>query len=231
MNVPELALHHQRLDQRAGHLRAQIARVEAELAGDPEAERLEREHTSAAAALRAVELRLRDRERDAAARRSRITARERELMSGRIRNPTELMKLSAEVEHLKGALSEEEEAEQVLMEEQEGRDAELARLGRDLAAARERSAAAAPGLRERLEGLRIELEGIEAERAATWELVPADWQEAYRRLQRRVADPVAEAAHGQCQACRVGVTSSGMQLLRRGALVHCENCDRLLVVV
>jgi predicted nucleic acid-binding Zn-ribbon protein len=178
-----------------------------------------------------VELRLREREREAAARRSRITARERELMSGRIRNPTDLMKLSEEVAHLKGALSEEEEAELVLMEEQEARDAELARLGRELAAARERSAAAAPGLRERLESLRAELEGIEAERAATWELIPADWQEAYRRLQRRVADPVAEAAHGQCQACRVGVTSSGMQLLRRGALVHCENCDRLLVVV
>jgi predicted nucleic acid-binding Zn-ribbon protein len=231
MNVPELALHHQRLDQRAGHLRTQIGRVEAELAADPEAERLEREQTSAAAALRAVELRLRERERDAASRRSRITARERELMSGRIRNPTELMKLSEEVEHLKGALSEEEEAELLLMEEQEGRDAEVARLGRELAAARERRAAAAPGLRERLEGLQAELEGIEAERAATWELIPADWQEAYRRLQRRVPDPVAEAAHGQCQACRVGVTSSGMQLLRRGALVHCENCDRLLVVV
>src|SRR2546423_126112 len=138
MNVPELALHHQRLDQRASHLRAQIGRVEAELATDPEAERLEREQSSAAAALRSVELRLREREREAAARRSRITARERELMSGRIRNPTELMKLSEEVEHLKGALSREEEAELVLMEEQEGRAAELARLDRALAAARER---------------------------------------------------------------------------------------------
>jgi predicted nucleic acid-binding Zn-ribbon protein len=56
-------------------------------------------------------------------------------------------------------------------------------------------------------------------------------QEVYRRLGRRLGDPVAEAASGQCQACRVGVTSSGMQGLRRAALVQCENCGRILVVV
>jgi predicted nucleic acid-binding Zn-ribbon protein len=37
-------------------------------------------------------------------------------------------------------------------------------------------------------------------------------------------------ADGQCQGCRVTVTSSGMQALRRGGLVYCENCGRILVI-
>lgn len=230
MNVPELALHHQRLDQRAGHLRGQIERVRTALAGDPEVERLEREHAETDAAQRELALRLRDHDRQVEGRRARVRGRERELMSGRIRNPTELMKLSQEIEHLKATLSAEEDAELELMQQQEDLQVALSRLGQELSAARDRGAAAAPDLRARLERLEAELVEAERERDATWAALPADWQEVYRRLGRRLADPVAEVARGQCQACRVGVTSSGMQALRRAALLQCDNCGRILVV-
>src|SRR5215472_327707 len=154
MNVPELALHHMRLDQRAAALRGQIERLRALLASDPAAERRE------------GDLRIRERERDAEAQRTRLRGRERELMSGRIRNPTELTKLNEEVDHLKAALRVHEDGELELMERQETREADLVRLGRELAAARERTAAAAPGLRGRLEGLERELGEVEAERDA-----------------------------------------------------------------
>jgi predicted nucleic acid-binding Zn-ribbon protein len=230
MNVPELALHHQRLDQRAAGLRVQIERLRVLLAGDPEAERLEREVAEAERARRELDLRVRERERDAESQRSRLRGRERELMSGRIRNPTELMKLNEEVDHLKAAVREQEDVELELMERQEALEADLARLGRDLVAARERTAAAAPERRERVERLELELGEVEAERDATWERVPADWQVAYRRVRSRQADPVAEVVNGQCGACRVALTSSGMQAVRRAALVMCDNCGRILVV-
>lgn len=227
MNVPELALHHQRLDQRAVHLRAQIARLEAELASDPTAERLDQARAEAEAARRDVELRLRERERQAEDRRTRLRSRERELMSGRIRNPTELMKLTQEVERLKAVVGEHEDAELELMEEQDGLEAELVRLSGELEGARARTASAAPEQRARLERLEAELAQVEVERDATWQALPADWQLIYRRV--RAADPVAEVVRGQCQACRVAVTSSGMQVLRRGGLLQCDNCGRLLV--
>ena len=230
MNVPELALHHQRLDQRSNQLRSQIARLEAELAGDPVADRLDSDRATAEASRRDLELRLRQRERDAEGRRARLRARERDLMGGRIRNPTELMKLSQEVEHLKAALVEEEDAQLELMEELEGLERELGRLNSELTAARERTEAAAPDLRARLERQRGELSRVEAEREATWAEVPAEWQEAYRRVSRRQPDPVAEVVGGQCQACRVAVTSSGKQALRRAGLLLCDNCGRILVV-
>jgi len=219
-----------RLDQRAAGLRVQIERLRALLAEDPEAERLEREVAKADAERRETDLGVREREREAEAQRTRLRGRERELMSGRIRNPTELTKLNQEVDHLKAALRKHEDGELELMERQEALEADLVRLRRDLAAARERTAAAAPGLRDRLARLEQELAEAEAERDATWESVPADWQTAYRRVRSRQADPVAEVVHGQCGSCRVALTSSGMQAVRRAALVQCDNCGRILVV-
>lgn len=230
MNAPELTLRYQRLDQRAGQIRTQIARVEAALTDNLEPERLERERASAEAARRDVELRLREREREAEGRRMRLRARERELMSGRIRNPTELMKMQEEVQHLKVAVGKEEDAQLMLMEQQDSLEVDLSRLTRDLTAAREQAAAAAPELRHRLERLTAELVEVEADRDETWTQVPADWQLAYRRVQKRLPDPVAEVAGNQCQACHVAVTSSGMQALRRAGLLQCDNCGRILVV-
>jgi predicted nucleic acid-binding Zn-ribbon protein len=230
MNVPELTLHHQRLDLRATNLRAQIERVQGQLATDPESERLEAERATGEAFKRDVEARLRERERTVSERRERLRGRQRELMSGRIRNPTELMKLNEEVEHLKTAVGSEEDAQLELMEEQERADGDLVRVTAALSASRERTATAAPDLRTRLEGLEADLAQTEAEREATWAQIPPDWQEAYRRGRRRGPDPVAEVLHGQCQACRVAVTSSGMQQIRRGVLITCDNCNRILVV-
>lgn len=230
MNAPELALRHQRLDQRAAQIRVQIARIEAALTDNVELERLERERASAETARRDVEVRLRERERETEGRRTRMRARERELMSGRIRNPTELMKMQQEVQHLRVAVGKEEDAQLMLMEQQEILDVDLSRVTGELTAAREQAAAAVPELRQRLERLTAELAEVEADRDAIWAQVPADWQLAYRRVRGRLADPVAEVAGNQCQACHVAVTSSGMQILRRAGLLQCDNCGRILVV-
>lgn len=230
MNVPELALHHQRLAQRAAQSRSQIARVEALLGDDPEVRRLEQDLQDARDRRRSLELRLRESERQAEAGRQRMRARERELMSGRIRNPTDLMKLSHEVEGLKTSVGEVEDAELGLMEEAEEQDLALAALAGRLQATRETRDAARPDLERRRDEEISRLAEVEAQRDRTWDQLSPEWQAAYRRVQVRIPDPVAEAVNGQCQSCHVSVTSSGMQVLRRGGLVHCDNCGRLLVV-
>src|SRR2546427_10940982 len=230
MNVPEIALHHQRLVARAAQLRAQSGRRRAELSSDPEAEGLRGALEAANAARRGLEVRLRERDREVESRRVRLKARERDLMSGRIKNPTELMKLDEEVRHLRTTLSSEEDAELELMEEQERLEGEVARLGQALETATARVAQAEPKLRERIGREEAELAAAEAEAASTWEQLPADWQLAYRRVAARTADPVAEVVGNTCQACRVAVTSNGMQVLRRAGLVRCDNCGRILVV-
>ncbi|MBJ7600175.1 MAG: hypothetical protein DLM67_21845 [Candidatus Nephthysia bennettiae] len=228
MTVPELALQHQRLESRAAQLQAQIERVEAQLVRNAEVERLVEQVATGESAMRDLELRVLQRERDAEARRTKVRSRERELMSGRISNPGELVRLSSEVEHLKAALVEEEDAEMILLEEQERLDKETARARAELEQARARVAAAEPGLRDELERLRADLAEVVSEREAAWAGLPSDWQKAYGRV--RLPNPVAQVMHGQCQACHVSVTSNGMQVLRRGGLLPCDNCGRLLVV-
>jgi predicted nucleic acid-binding Zn-ribbon protein len=230
MNVPEIALHHQRLAARVAHLRAQIQRHLAELAGDPEAESLERALQAASTARQDLELRLRDRDREVESQRARLRSRERELMSGRIKNPTELMKMDEEVRHLRASLSSEEDAELELMEEQERLEREVEGLGRALEEARSRAAVAVPALRERIAREEAELASAESEASSSWQQLPPDWQSAYERVAARIANPVAEVVGNQCQACRVAVTSNGMQVLRRAGLIRCDNCGRILVV-
>ncbi len=172
--------------------------------------------------------RLRDREREVEGHRAQMKSREKQLMSGRINNPSELIALSQEVDHMKSAVAQEEDAEFVLMEEAESQDAELARLAAALKSAEAASEAAAPDLRTRQGQARQELTEVEAERAETWEAIPPNFRAAYGRS--RLADPVAEVVGNQCQGCRVALTSSGMQQLRRHDLVTCEHCGRILVM-
>jgi predicted nucleic acid-binding Zn-ribbon protein len=230
MNVPDLALHHQRLEQRAVQLDSDVRRLSGQLASNPEVERRARELEEAQQRRQELELRLRERDRDTEQQRSRVASRERELMSGRIGNPTELMKLSDEVDHLKETLSASEDEELELLEDAERQDGELASLQGALDEARAAVQSRTPDLEARLAEQRAALEATQAELASTWEQLPEEWRVAYQRVKAQRNDPVAEVVDGQCQGCRVAVTSSGMQTLRRAGLVRCDNCGRILVV-
>jgi len=225
----ELLLHHVRLSERARVQADDIRRLESRLEHDTEVERLTAELEQARAADQEVELRLRSFDRDREEHQQRLRARERELMSGRIRNPTELMQMSEEVQHMKDRLASEEEAELALMEQAEERQGEIRRLQRELEAAGQRWEAARPGWQAQLDQARAELAELEAERDQAWARIPPELQRAAGRV--RAQPPAAEVVGRQCGACRVEVTSSQMQALRRGEdIVPCENCGRLLVV-
>ena len=150
-------------------------------------------------------------------------------MSGRIRNPTELMQLSDEVQHLKASFADEEEAELRLMEEGELAEQAVVEASEHLQDARSRSAADEPALRRDLEAWQAELESVKADSGAIWAQLTPGAQKAYLRV--RIHPPVAEVDRNQCLACRVTVTSAGMQALRKGEdIVHCDNCGRILVI-
>jgi len=228
----ELLLHHQRQEERVRHLESELSDIDLRLSSNPEVERLALEAAGANERLQEANLRLREMDRVVAGHRERTRAREAELMSGRIRNPTELMQLSQEVEHSKAQMRDEEDRELDLMGAVEEAEAEVARLTTELEAAREAFSGSQPALKERLDTARIELADAERERDEAWAQVPPDYQAAYLRLKPRIPNPVAEVAGAQCGACRVALTASELQQVRRGdQLLHCQNCNRLLVSV
>jgi hypothetical protein len=218
-----------RLVEKERELRDQIEQTESLLASDPSVAHAEQALAEAKAGQQAIQLRLRELDREREAHRTRLRSREKELMSGRIRNPTELMQMSQEVEHMKASFAVEEDAELRLMEEGELADQAVVEASERLQEARTRSAGDEPALRRDLDAWQSELASVKADSEAAWAQVPPAAQRAYLRV--RAHPPVAEVDRNQCQACHVAVTSSGMQVLRKGDdIVNCDNCGRILVM-
>jgi len=229
MKPAQLLLAYMRLVERERELRDQIETVESLLASDPNVARAEEALAAARAAQQAIQLRLRESDRDREAHRTRLRSREKELMSGRIRNPTELMQMNQEVQHMKASFADEEDAQLRLMEEGELAEQAVVEASEHLQEARTRSASDEPALRRDLESWQAELASVKTDSDAAWAQVEPTAQRAYLRV--RAHPPVAEVDRNQCQECHVTVTSSGMQLLRKGdAIVQCENCGRILVM-
>jgi predicted nucleic acid-binding Zn-ribbon protein len=228
MSPGALLLLHSRSDAHARAAAAEVARLESALAGDAQIEEAQRGLASVQEAQKDAARRLRESEREVEDHRARMHQRDRELMSGRIRNPTELSKLSDEVDHMRTRIATEEDAELALMEELEARDSEVRQAEEALRKLREARESAAPELRRQLEAARTSLATFEAERDAAWAEVPPDYQAAARRI--RVQPPVAEVVGNQCGECHVAITSGGLQRLRRGELLTCDNCGRILVL-
>jgi hypothetical protein len=228
VNSAQLLLRYQALVDRERALRESIEQTETRLQADPAVVESEETLAEAKAQREAVAIQLRDSDREREGHRANLHKRERELMSGRIRNPTELMQMSEEVAHMKARFAAEEEAELALMEAAESADAQLRSAQEQLEAARKESAAEEPSLREQLEEWRSELAEVEGEKNTVWEQVPPRDQSTFQRV--RVRPVIATVKGSQCSACHVTVTSSGMQALRKGdTLVQCEHCGRILV--
>jgi predicted nucleic acid-binding Zn-ribbon protein len=230
MNPAQLLLTHQGLVERERALRSAIARLESRLESDPEVVSLDDALQEARAAQDAVAARLRDSDHTREDHRTKLRTREKELMSGRIRSPSELMQLSDEVAHMKARFAEEEDAELHLMEDAEVADEAVRTATANLAEGRKVSLAEEPELKEELATAQADLAEVEAERDQVWAEVSPAAQAAYTRV--RAQPPVARVVNNQCTGCRVTVTSSGIQVLRKGLddLVQCEHCSRILVL-
>src|SRR5260370_308876 len=111
----QLLLQHQRLADRERVMRESIERIESVLASDPEVVQLEEKVEAARDTQTAVAARLHESDRAREDHRSRLRSREKELISGRIRNPTELMQMSEEVERMRPRRVEEEDGARLLM--------------------------------------------------------------------------------------------------------------------
>ncbi len=228
MTSAQLLLRYQELVDRERELRESIAGSESRLESDPAVVEREEALSAAQATLDEVAVQVGDSDRARENHRTRLRTREKELMSGRIRNPTELMQMSEEVAHMKARFAAEEEAELRLMEDADAAEAAVQSAKAGLEEARKTSAAEEPALREELDEWRAELGEVERDRDAIWAQVPSRDQAAYSRI--RVRPAVARVVNNQCSACHVTVTSSGMQMLRKGdVLVQCDHCGRILV--
>ena len=157
MNPGQLLLRYHAQVERERALREVIERLESRLQSDPEVVALEEALEASRSIQETAAARLRESDHAREDHRSKLRSREKELMSGRIRNPTELMQMSDEVAHMKARFAEEEDAELQIMEDAEAADEAVRAGNATLQEARSRSAAEEPALKEELEAARAEL--------------------------------------------------------------------------
>ncbi|MCS7219918.1 MAG: C4-type zinc ribbon domain-containing protein [Anaerolineae bacterium] len=160
----------------------------------------------------------------------RIAELERDLLSGRVRNPKELGGMQANVESLHHRRRELEDRlleAMVHVEEHTLRHHEAVTLYQR-AETRWREDQAR--LNEEQSALQREISRLHAEREALIHRLAPDALSEYQRLrQRRNGYAVSEVRHGACRICGVTLPTSLVQAVRqREELIYCSSCGRIL---
>lgn len=83
-------------------------------------------------------------------------------------------------------------------------------------------------LNDQLARIDAELARREAERPAVLAEVPAEWTTQYATMHAAVADPVVPTYDGSCSACFSPIPSQWAGRIKRGAILRCKGCFRLL---
>ncbi|QQR53335.1 hypothetical protein IPH25_00510 [bacterium] len=67
------------------------------------------------------------------------------------------------------------------------------------------------------------------EQRPTYEVnIPQEWLNKYATMQSKVENPIVTVENGQCASCFYQLTGTDVQAIKKGALVQCKNCFRLL---
>lgn len=78
------------------------------------------------------------------------------------------------------------------------------------------------GLRQEIESIRQKMSGIE-------EGIPEDMRRQFHRIfQQRQGVAVARVVNESCSGCRVRLRPSAAQQVRRGEVISCEGCGRII---
>lgn len=80
----------------------------------------------------------------------------------------------------------------------------------------------------KIESLRQEYSTHMHQRANMEKNVPQEWLDKYFLMRERVVDPVVPVIQGNCSSCFYAVPSQDVGIIRRGKLVQCKDCYRLL---
>lgn len=157
--------------------------------------------------------------------------RDKKQLLDRISNYKEYQSVKAEVESAQQAqLGQEqavleawndlETAQKVVKNRQEEHDKKVASLKK---AIREN--------RQKIELLQSSLTSYEQKRPKKEKIVPKEWLEKYTIMKARVSNPVVSITQGACSACFYALTNQGVICAKKGRLLQCKGCYRLLYLL
>jgi uncharacterized protein len=228
--VQDLDLAIDQLRHRRTHLpeRAELKQVEAQRAA------LATEHAGAVAARDEVATRQAGFERDIAASEGRIAEIDKRMYSGEVSASKDLQAMATEIEHLTARVSKLEDSALEAMDEREPLDAAVADLEARDAALVELGERLRTAIGEAEAAIDAELATEVGQRTDVAAVVPEDLLVEYERLRTRLGGiGAARLEHGTCMGCRMKLPATEIDRIKHqppDALVHCDQCGRILVV-
>jgi len=211
--------------------RAEVAAIEAQLV------ELEGKATDVGAQLHAIDRRQKAAEDEVASLDAKITELDKKLYGGTVSAIKELQALQADIDSLQRRKREVEDVELAAMEEREPFDAELGVID----AERSRLDGVAGQLRTAIAEVEIEIEGAIADEVGVRDearaLVPPVLLDEYDRLRDKLGGVAAARLEpgGRCGGCHLSLPAQEVARIKRelpiDALIHCEQCGRILVRV
>lgn len=225
------ALYHlQTLDSAIDAIRARLDEIE-RLLGEDEALRSAQEAVRAASeSLQAWKTRQTDLELERGRLKEEADAIEERLYSGRVTNPRELTDMQGKLTELRRRY---EQLEEPILEAMLAIEEDTVRLSEAQAALQRISAQRASLTGELIAeqaNLQARLESLLAQAAEARRAVDAANLRLYDSLRRRPGGVAVAAigAGGECSICGVQITSSLRQQVRRGEVLTCPTCGRIL---
>jgi len=158
----------------------------------------------------------------------KLLALEKELYSGRIRNPKELTNLQHETTGLKVKRSELEDTALEIMEQAEGSAARVNTLKSELEQLEAEWQSQQRKLTADMEQLNAKLSDLRHRRELLSAEVDPQVVESYDELRKLRGTAVAKVEQGVCQGCRISLSNAELQRARSGSLMHCSSCGRIL---
>lgn len=220
----------QEVDTRVATLEAAISHDEEMLRRDPELERVREAAGTAAQARREADEAAAGAEAEVNALQTRVTALDRRLYGGSVRNPQDLLEMQRELEVLRGRLSDAEDRALGELDGVEAASAAERERAAALHTAEERRAADLGPLEARLATARTELDAARAERERVAAQVDSSALALYRRVAQRRTPAVVGLNGDACGGCHLPLSVEERRLVRTSAqIVQCSNCDRILV--
>ena len=158
----------------------------------------------------------------------KLTAIEKELYGGRIRNPKELTNLQHEFDGLKANRSQSEDKALEIMDQVELATRSVSTITSELKVLETEWQSQQQQLSAQLEQLKTVVSNLKHKREQLAAEIDPQAIEVYHELKKERGTAVAKVEQGLCHGCRISLPISELQQTRSGSLVRCSSCGRIL---
>ena len=159
---------------------------------------------------------------------AKLTAAEKELYSGKIRNPKELTNLQHEVDSLKTRRDQLEDETLEIMEQVELALESIATSSGQLKTLEAEWHSQQQQLSTEMEQLKTTVSELKHKRQLLSAQIDPQTVEFYHALKKRKGAAVAKVEQGVCCGCRITLPITELQRARSDSLVQCSSCGRIL---